>query len=66
LKDSNLSIIGIKTCDTGDRAIIEDDPMAPQPNGIISCGSLATCPAPDPMDPDQDHAADNLLSRASR
>lgn len=61
LKDSNLSIIGIKTCDTGDRAIIEDDPMAPQPNGIISCGSLATCPTPDPMDPDQDHVADNLL-----
>jgi parallel beta-helix repeat protein len=61
LKDSDLSIIGIKTCDTGDRAIIEDDPMAPQPNGIISCGSLATCPAPDPMDPDQDHIADNLL-----
>jgi parallel beta-helix repeat protein len=61
LKDSNLSLIGIKTCDTGARAILENDPMAPQANGITSCGSLTTCAAPDPMDPDQDHAADNLL-----
>ena len=61
LKDSNLSIIGIKTCDTGARAILLNDPMAPADNGIISCGSLTTCPTPDPMDPDQDHIADNLL-----
>jgi parallel beta-helix repeat protein len=61
LKDSNLSLIGIKTCDTGARAVLVDDPMAPNANGIISCGSLASCPAPDPMDADQDHAADNLL-----
>jgi parallel beta-helix repeat protein len=61
LKDSNLSLIGIKTCDTGARAILLNDPMTPADNGIISCGSLTVCPTPDPMDPDQDHIADNLL-----
>jgi parallel beta-helix repeat protein len=42
LKDSGLSVIGIKTCDTGARAVIVDDPMAPQANGIVSCGSLSS------------------------
>jgi parallel beta-helix repeat protein len=40
LKDSNLSVIGIKTCDTDTRPLIENDPMDPKSNGIISCGSL--------------------------
>lgn len=54
LTNSNLSVIGIKTCDTGARAVIVNDPMSPQANGIVSCGSLSSgC---DPAD-----VADNIL-----
>jgi parallel beta-helix repeat protein len=42
LKDSGLSVIGIKTCDTGARPLIVMDPMNPQANGITSCGSLSS------------------------
>jgi parallel beta-helix repeat protein len=42
LKDSNLSVIGIKTCDTDTRPLIVNDSGSPQPNGIISCGSKSS------------------------
>jgi parallel beta-helix repeat protein len=51
LKDSGLTVRGIKTCDTGERAVIVP-PTPTSANGITHCGSLL---------PDCEDVSDNVL-----
>jgi parallel beta-helix repeat protein len=52
IQDSGLSLIGLKDCTTGDRAVMESPNPGVTPDGIFACGSLA---------PSCTHRADDLL-----